>query len=124
MLKIKSKGDFSKATRWLVRVKDSVKNMDLDRFGRAGVDALASATPVDTGKTAASWEYTIERKDGRVSIIFKNTNIQNGIPVAVILQYGHATKNGGWVEGIDYINPAVRPIFENIAQEAWKEVTK
>ena len=94
------------------------------KYGREGVAALASATPVDTGRTANSWHYKIEQKQGSVSISFYNTNIQNGVPIAVILQYGHATRNGGWVQGRDYINPAIQPIFDKIADAAWKEVTK
>ena len=86
--------------------------------------ALASATPVDTGQTANSWYYEIERANGKVSITFYNSNIQNGIPIAIILQYGHGTGTGGWVQGRDYINPAIQPIFDKIANAAWREVTK
>ena len=106
------------------RAKEVVRVGDLDKYGREGVAALASATPVDTGLTANSWQYKIEQKKGSVSISFYNTNIQNGVPIAVILQYGHATRNGGWVQGRDYINPAIQPIFDKIANEAWREVTK
>ena len=97
---------------------------DLDKYGREGVAALSSATPVDTGKTANSWYYKIERQNGSVSINFLNSNINEGVPIAIILQYGHATSTGGWVEGRDYINPAIRPLFDSIAEKAWKEVTK
>ena len=97
---------------------------DLDQYGRAGVAALASATPVDSGETAQSWYYEITNKKGFVSISFHNSNIQNGVPIAIILQYGHGTGTGGWVAGRDYINPAIRPIFDQIANDAWKEVTK
>ena len=86
--------------------------------------ALASATPVDTGLTASSWYYEISNKNGSAMISFHNSNVQNGVPIAIILQYGHGTRNGGWVEGRDYINPAIRPIFDRIADDAWKEVTK
>ena len=86
--------------------------------------ALAAATPVDSGLTASSWYYVIENKDGTIKINFCNSNIQNGVPIAVILQYGHGTRNGGWVEGRDYINPSVQPIFDKITNEAWREVTK
>ena len=86
--------------------------------------ALASATPIDTGVTANSWYYEINRQNGSVSIEFKNSNINNGVPIAIILQYGHATGNGGWVQGRDYINPAIQPIFDTIADNAWREVTK
>lgn len=124
MIKFRQKGDFSKLTRYLERVKEVVKLGDLDKYGRAGVAALASATPVDTGLTASSWYYEISNKNGSAMISFHNSNIQNGVPIAIILQYGHGTRNGGWVEGRDYINPAIRPIFDRIADDAWKEVTK
>lgn len=97
---------------------------NLDKYGRAGVAALSAATPKDSGETASSWEYEIKRTKTTVSIVFNNTNIQNGVPIAIILQYGHATNNGGYVEGVDYINPAIKPIFERIANDAWKEVTQ
>lgn len=122
MISFKSKGDFSKATRWLERVRESTKIIDFDKYGREGVNALESATPKDTGTTAKSWSYKVINTENRTVISFENSNIQNGIPIAVILQYGHATKNGGWVEGVDYINPAIRPVFDELAKAAWKEV--
>ncbi|MDD6486624.1 MAG: hypothetical protein PUF61_06765, partial [Spirochaetales bacterium] len=97
---------------------------DLDKFGQAGVDALAAATPKDSGKTASCWYYEITHRNGSSSISFHNSNIQNGVPIAIILQYGHGTRNGGYVQGRDYINPAIRPLFDKIADNAWKEVTK
>ena len=124
MIKFRQKGDFSKLTRFLERAKEAVRLGDLDKYGREGVATLASATPVDSGLTASSWYYTIEHKNGSSSINFHNSNIQNGVPIAVILQYGHGTRNGGWVEGRDYINPAIQPIFDRIANDAWREVTK
>lgn len=124
MVSFRHKGDFSKFTRFLEKAKNSVRMGDLDRYGREGVAALASATPVDTGRTASSWSYRIERNNGTTVISFLNSNIQNGVPIAVILQYGHGTNNGGWVQGRDYINPAIRPIFDRIANDAWREVTK
>ena len=124
MISFRQKGDFSKITRFLERAKNLVHLSDLDRYGREGVAALASATPVDTGKTAASWYYDIKINKESASITFNNSNIQNGVPIAIILQYGHGTRNGGWVEGRDYINPVIQPIFDKIAEEAWKEVTK
>ena len=124
MITFRQKGDFSKLTRYLERVKEAAKIGDLDKYGREGVAALASATPVDTGKTASSWNYKIERKNGSVAITFNNTNINNGVPIAIILQYGHGTRNGGWVEGRDYINPAIQPIFDKITENAWREVTR
>lgn len=123
-ISFKQKGDFSNLTSYLEKAKETVRFGDLDRFGRDGVAALTSATPVDTGLTANSWYYEIEHKRGSVTISFHNSNIQNGVSIAIILQYGHGTRNGGWVEGIDYINPAIQPIFNNIAEEAWREVTK
>lgn len=124
MITFRQKGDFSKLTRYLEKVKSVVKLSDLDKYGKEGVAALASATPVDTGLTASSWSYEITHKNGTVSISFKNSNIQNGVPIAIILQYGHGTRNGGWVQGRDYINPAIQPIFDKIANDAWREVTK
>ena len=124
MITFRQKGNFSKLNRYFERVKEVVKVGDLDRFGREGVQALSSATPRDTGLTATSWEYSIERSSNRVSITFNNTNIQNGVPIAIILQYGQGTRNGGYVQGRDYINPAIQPIFDKMAEDAWKEVTK
>lgn len=124
MISFRQQGDFSKLTRYLERAKEAVHISNLDKFGQEGVAALASATPVDSGQTANSWYYEIEHKRGSSTITFKNSNIQNGVPIAILLQYGHATRNGGWVQGRDYINPAIRPIFDKIADSAWKEVTK
>lgn len=124
MISFRQKGDFSKLTRFLERAKEAVHLGDLDKYGREGVAALASATPVDSGKTATSWYYEIENKKGQVSIRFSNSNIQNGVPIAIIIQYGHATGTGGWVEGRDYINPSIRPIFDEILNKTWREVTK
>lgn len=124
MITFRQKGDFSKLTRFLERAKETVRLGDLDRYGKAGVAALASATPVDSGETAKSWYYRITNRDGTARISFYNSNIQNGVPIAIILQYGHATGTGGWVAGRDYINPAIRPIFDQIANNAWKEVTR
>ena len=124
MISFRQMGDFSKLTRFLERAKEAVHIGGLDKFGKEGVAALASATPVDSGKTANSWYYEIENRKNSITIAFYNSNIQNGVPIAVILQYGHGTRNGGWVQGRDYINPAIRPIFDKIANNAWKEVTK
>lgn len=124
MIEIKQKGNFDKTIQFLGQLKRGVNTRILEKYGEAGVEALAAATPVDTGKTANSWFYEISRKPGSVTISFHNSNIQNGIPIAILLQYGHGTNNGGWVEGRDYINPAIQPIFDEIANKAWKEVTK
>ena len=124
MITFRQKGDFSKLTRFLERAKEAVKLGDLDKYGREGVAALSSATPIDSGKTAESWYYEIKNQNGSVSINFLNSNVNKGVPIAVILQYGHGTRNGGWVQGRHYINPAIRPIFDKIAESAWREVTK
>lgn len=124
MISIRQKGDFSKTMRYLGKLQKAIRLADLDKYGQEGVAALASATPVETGQTANSWYYKIERRGSSASISFHNSNIQNGIPIAVILQYGHGTRNGGWVQGRDYINPAIQPIFDKIVENAWREVTK
>ena len=124
MISFRQKGDFSNLSSYFEKVKEKVKLGDLNKYGRAGVAALASATPVDSGQTANSWYYEIERQNGSVSIVFNNSNVNKGVPIAIILQYGHGTGTGGWVQGRDYINPAIQPIFDEIANNAWKEVTK
>lgn len=124
MISVTQKGDFKKLTSFLEKSKEVFNVGILDKYGKQGVAALQAATPKDTGKTAESWTYQIERKAGGVALTFHNTNRNKGIPIAVILQYGHATGNGGYVEGVDYINPALRPIFEKLAEEAWREVRK
>ena len=124
MISFRQKGDFSKLDRYLERAKEAAKIGVLDKYGREGVAALSSATPVESGKTASSWYYEIKRQNGIISIDFLNSNINKGVPIAIILQYGHGTSTGGWVQGKDYINPAIQPIFDKIADAAWKEVTK
>lgn len=124
MISFRQKGDFSKLTNYLEKTKEVVHLGILDKYGREGVAALASATPLDSGETANSWYYEIENKNGSAIITFCNSNVQNGVPIAIILQYGHGTRNGGWVEGRDYINPAIQPIFDKITNAAWREVTK
>ena len=124
MISFRHKGDFSKANRYLERLKEVARLGILDKYGREGVAALASATPKDSGLTASSWYYKIERTNGSAKIAFYNSNIQNGVPIAIIIQYGHGTGTGGWVEGIDYINPAIRPIFNRIKDDVRREVTK
>ena len=124
MLTIRQKGDFEKLTRYLMKANKVVKNLDLSKYGEAGVKALASATPVDSGLTASSWYYEIEKSNSSTSIVFYNSNVHRGICIAIILQYGHGTGTGGWVEGRDYINPAIQPLFDDIAEKAWKEVTE
>lgn len=124
MITFRHKGNFSKLTNFLERKKNLNHKGILDKYGRVGVSALASATPVDSGLTASSWYYEVKNENGVATITFNNANIQNGVPIAVILQYGHGTRNGGWVQGRDYINPAIQPIFDRIVKDAWKEVTK
>lgn len=124
MISFGQKGNFSKTFKFLENVKKAARVDILDKYGREGVAALASATPVDTGLTANSWYYKIERTKDKTSIQFCNSNVQDEVPIAIILQYGHGTRNGGWVQGIDYINPAIAPLFKQIANEAWREVTK
>lgn len=118
----RQKGEWRKTRRFLKRCREADLGEVLDRYGQEGVDALARATPKDTGKTAASWSYEVTREPGRIVITWRNSNIVDGVPIAVILQYGHGTRNGGYAEGVDYINPAMRPIFERIAERAWGEV--
>ena len=124
MIRFRHKGDFSKTITYFEKAKQAVHLGLLDKYGREGVAALASATPVDTGLTANSWYYKIEQKKGSAKVLFCNSNIQNGVPIAIILQYGHGTRNGGWVQGRDYINPSIQPIFDKIVDEAWREVKK
>lgn len=124
MISFSQKGDFSKLSKFLEKAKESVHLGKLDEYGRRGVVALSAATPQDTGKTASSWGYKIEQSKGMAKLSFHNTNIQNGVPIAIILQYGHGTGTGGYVQGRDYINPAIQPLFDEIAEEMWREVTK
>ena len=124
MIKVTQKGNFEKITTYLVRSKNEDILKNLDNFGRRGVEALRNATPVDTGLTAASWYYEITQQGNRTTLTFRNSNVNDYVNVAIILQYGHGTGTGGWVEGRDYINPAIQPIFDKIPDEVWKEVTK
>lgn len=124
MIEVKQKGDFRKLSSFLEKSKEAFNLGILDRYGREGVLALQNATPKDTGETAMSWSYKISRNNGIVSLEFHNSHYNKGVPIAIILQYGHATGNGGYVQGVDYINPALQPIFNKLAEEAWKEVSK
>ena len=123
MISFVVKGDFNKTEGFLKGLKEKKFYKKLDQYGAAGVRALSAATPRDTGKTAASWDYRIEDYGDHVSIVWTNSNVQNGVNIAIILQYGHGTRNGGYVQGRDYINPAIQPIFDELADSAWKEVT-
>jgi len=122
MIEFGQKGDFSKLNNFLEKSRESINLGLLNKYGRDGVKALSSETPVDTGLTAESWYYKITRTNGQAILSFHNRHVVNGVPIAIIIQYGHATRNGGWVDGIDYINPAIQPIFMKIANEAWREV--
>lgn len=122
IISMTQRGDFQKTDRFLHNLIGAHYERRLHRYGRLGVEALAAATPKDSGETASKWTYEIVQENGRLAVYWRNENVQNGVNIAVILQYGHATRNGGWVEGTDYINPAIRPIFDKMAEEAWKEV--
>ena len=124
MIRIIQRGDFSKVTGWLEHVKEGFNRGILDKYGKMGVEALKNATPVDTGLTASSWYYELSHEDGLATIEFHNSNVNKHVNIAIILQYGHGTGTGGWVEGRDYINPALQPIFDQLAEEAWKEVSR
>lgn len=123
MLVIKHKGSFKNTFSLFKKLQSKRIYNCLDKYGREGVAALAAATPVDTGKTAASWSYEVVEKKDTISIVWKNSNVVDGVPIAIVIQYGHATPTGGYVQGVDYINPALQPIFDKIAKDVWKEVT-
>lgn len=122
MVYVKADGDFGNTNSFLEKLLETVHHGDLDKYGQWGVDALSTMTPVDTGKTADSWSYQIERQNGKTAIGWYNSNINEGVCIALILQTGHGTRNGAYVEGVDYVNPAMKPIFDQIAAEAWEEV--
>lgn len=123
MIRCTVKGNFRKTTNFLKRIRKLDFESLLKKYAEEGVEALSEATPVVTGKTAASWSYEIVKEPGRISIFWNNSNIVRGIPIAVILDYGHGTGSGGYVRGRHYIAPAIRPVFDKIADAAWKEVT-
>jgi hypothetical protein len=124
LISIDQKGDFKKLSSFLEKSKEVFNLGILDKYGKQGVIALQEATPKDTGETSRLWSYKISRNNGLISLSFHNSNVNKGFPIAIILQYGHATGNGGYVKGVDYINPALEPIFNKIAEEAWREVQK
>lgn len=124
MISFRQKGDFKNLTKFLERSLESIQLGVLDKYGKEGVAALASSTPIDSGLTASSWYYKIENDKRGAKLSFHNSNIVDNVPIAIIIQYGHATGTGGWVEGRDYINPSLQPIFDKIADTAWKEVNK
>lgn len=123
MITISHRGNFRNTTNFLNKV-NLIKYIDIfDKYGREGVKALSSATPLDSGETRNAWAYKIKRNQNGITITWTNSHIHKGVPIAIILQYGHATRNGGYVQGRDYINPAIRPIFDSIAKDIWREVT-
>lgn len=124
MITVESKGNFDNTEKLLKRIKSRDYLKVLDKFGRQGVTALSGATPTRSGKTASSWDYEVLVSGGGVTLQWTNSNINNGVSIAIILQYGHGTRNGGYVVGRDYINPAMRPLFDKMADEAWKAVIK
>lgn len=123
MVIVKHKGDLSKTLVFLSHAKKFDWKRVLEPYAQEGVRALAAGTPVDSGLTASSWGYKIIASKGSYSILWTNSNVNQGVPIAIVIQYGHATRNGGYVQGIDFINPALKPIFDNLADEAWREVT-
>lgn len=122
MIEFSSKGDWSRTNSFLEKALEVIKFGELDRYGKRGVDALANATPKDTGKTAASWSYRIIHEKNSTRIEWLNSNKNKGVLIAILIQYGHGLQNGVFVEGVDYINPALRPVFDSIAEDAWKEL--
>ena len=124
MITFEHKGNFEKTSSFLKRAKEADFLNRLDGVAKNGVIALAAATPVDTGKTADSWDYSIVRTKTGASIYWTNSNNNNGVPVVILIQYGHAVNGGSYVQGRDFINPAIQPIFDEIANEAWREVTR
>lgn len=123
MISVGHKGNLSKTINFLGKAKKAIRRNTFDKYGQEGVAALASTTPVDTGLTANSWYYEVNETKDSITLSFFNSNIQNGVPIAIILQYGHGTRNGGWVQGRDYINPAIQPVFDKLANDIWREVT-
>ena len=121
MITIKQKGDFKNTEKFLKNKKRININI-LDKYGKIGVEALKKNTPVDTGITSNSWYYEIENQNGKVTLNFYNSNVKNNVNIAIIIQYGHGTKNGGWVDGRDYINPAVQPVFDKILNDVWGDL--
>lgn len=118
------KGDLKKTEKFLKRMAEKDVFKGLEKYAKQGVDALSSATPIDSGLTASSWGYEIHSSSDLYEIVWTNSNINEGVPIAIILQYGHGTGTGGYVQGRDYINPAIRPVFDEIAENVWKEVVK
>lgn len=123
MISFNHKGDYKKTKKFLSKASDLQIESILNRYGQMGVDYLAANTPRDTGLTASLWSFNIKKTRGSMSINWTNSHVVSGVPIAIILQYGHGTRNGGYVQGQDYINPATRIVFDQIAEEVWREVT-
>lgn len=123
MFSFQVNGDFAKTEQWLQKMKDGNIYTALEKYGAEGVAALRSATPVESGETAAAWTYEVKKDAKSYSIIWSNTHVENGRPIAILLQLGHGTGTGGYVQGRDFINPALRPIFDQMVEAVWKEVT-
>lgn len=124
MIVLTYKGNLKKTSDFLENAKKFNPKTILERYAQQGVQALMSATPTDSGKTANSWGYEITIATGSYSITWTNSNLVDGVPLVILLHYGHGTRNGGYVEGRDFINPALRPIFDSLADAAWKEITR
>ena len=124
IITVENYGNFTDTNKFLANIRNLKFNKILQKYGKLGVSALREATPTDTGETADAWDYEIVQNGSTISLYFTNDKMAMGVPIVILLQYGHATKNGGWVEGIDFINPALKPLFDKIAKDAWKEVTK
>lgn len=123
MIRFVHKGDFGRTTRFLTKVKNLRIEQILNKYGQMGVEVLAAATPVDSGKTAASWSYEVEGGVGNCAIYWTNDHTNEGYNIAILINYGHGTGTGGYVESNPFISPAIQPIFQAIADAAWKEVT-
>ncbi len=121
---IKHRGNFEKTERFFKRMLDFEVEEVLAKYGEKGVAALSAATPINTGKTSSSWFYEIEKTGGGYNIVWSNSNVNDGVNIAAIIQFGHGTGNGGYVSGVDYINPSLEPVFKELAEEAWREVTR
>lgn len=123
MISFKHSGNFKNTERFFDKSRKVAYKKLLDSYGKSGVTALEKATPADTGLTASSWEYSYKIEKNLISLTWSNTNREDGVPIAILIQYGHGTRNGGYVQGVDYINPAIKPIFDDLAKKAWKEIT-
>lgn len=123
MIKLLSKGNWNKTSNFLSKMKNDLP-VNFEAYGRKGVGALETATPIDTGKTASSWYYKVEKERERTKLVWYNSNVSKGVNIAIIIQLGHGTRSGTYVQGRDYINPALRPVFDEIADKIWREVKK